>query len=209
MAGSQEQMAAYTAMLSTYKPAQDKPVTELAIFKLNEEQSDATIKYFEEQIIANTKGGKGVRRQAYGFSTSDPKTFVWMLDWDKIQDHWEFWQTPHFPPVMACIEKLFVPGRPLVRHYDFKPAGMLEDKIQRVFVWDEPDEVRKELGNKAAATIVEKGKARSSKDAYAVDMNETIWRSVILGYGSVEEAAADQFETPEGCEDHVVRLKFV
>ncbi|KAF2180149.1 hypothetical protein K469DRAFT_693596 [Zopfia rhizophila CBS 207.26] len=139
-----EQMAAYTALMREYKPAQDRPVTEIAIFKLKEPQSPSTLSYFETQIIHNTIPGKGIKRQAWGFSLSDPHSFVWMLDWEKIQDHWDFWQTPAFGPVIAGIEKLFVPGRPLVRHYEFKPAGMLGKSVQRVFIWNEEEEDKKE-----------------------------------------------------------------
>jgi hypothetical protein len=79
---------------------------------------------------------------------------VWMLDWDRIQDHWDFWQTPGFGPVMNTISKLFVPGRPFVRYYDFGEPGMVENKWIRLFVWDEgwKGTTPEETGAKALAT---------------------------------------------------------
>lgn len=52
--------------------------------------------------------------------------FVWLLDWEKIQDHWDFWKTQSFPPVMVGISKLFEAGRPLVRHYDGDVSHVFE-----------------------------------------------------------------------------------
>lgn len=201
-----EQMAAYTAVLREYKPAQDKPLTEVAIFKLKEPQSPDTLEYFESQIIHNTARGKGIKRQCWGFSLSDTQTLIWMLDWDKIQHHWDFWQTSAFESVIACIEKIFVPGPPLVRHYEFKPAEMLDHHVQRILVWKEEKGDQKEI----METDMMKGenKAKSRKEAYAVDMQETNWRCTVLGYDSKEEAEIDEIVAPEGCETHVVELKF-
>ena len=199
-----EQMAAYTAMLSQYKPAQDKPVTEIAVFKLNEPQSPELLEYFEKEIIANTTPDEGINKQAWGFSLSDPKTHVWMLDYDKIQDHWAFWQTPAFTPVIAAITKLFEAGRPLVRHYDFQPAGLLDEPFQRVVVWN--DEAK--VGQKAADLVKGKSVAKNAKEAYAVDMDETTWRCAVFGYSSQEDADKDEIVAPEGAESHLVKLKF-
>lgn len=54
-------MAGYAAHLNANTPSESKgkPVTEVAIFKL----------------------------QPRGFSIDDATSFAWMLDWDKIQDH--------------------------------------------------------------------------------------------------------------------------
>lgn len=199
-----EQMAAYATALRQFLPAQNKPVTEIAIFKLLEPQSDSTLAYFEKEIIANTRPGTGIKRQAWGFSSTDPRTLVWMLDWEKIQDHWDFWQTPAFPPVIACIDKLFEAGRPLVRHYEFKPAEMLPHVLQRVFVWNDDgaeDSARVDYGQ---------GRAGAKKDAFAVDMEETTWRCVVMGYDSAADADADSAGSVEreSVESHLLQLKF-
>ncbi|OAL42909.1 hypothetical protein IQ07DRAFT_637398 [Pyrenochaeta sp. DS3sAY3a] len=201
---TQEQMAAYAAVLSQYKPAQDKPVTEIAIFKLKDAQSAATLEYFETQIIQNTTPGKGIIRQSYGFSLSDPHTLIWMLDWEKIQDHWDFWQTPAFKPVIACIDKIFVSGRPLVRHYEFKPPGMVQQHVQKVFVWNDTTGA-----DKAVDFVHKTGHESAKKDAYAVDMEETTWRCIVLGYENEEIAFKDDNVEWEGLEAHCVRMKFV
>ncbi|XP_014550141.1 hypothetical protein COCVIDRAFT_21322 [Bipolaris victoriae FI3] len=199
-----EQMAAYAAALRQYKPAQDKPVTEVAIFKLKEAQSAATLEYFERQIIQNTAPGTGIIRQSYGFSLSDPYTLIWMLDWEKIQDHWDFWQTPAFAPVIVCIDKIFVSGRPLVRHYEFQPSGMLRHSVQKVFVWNDELEAPK-----AESLVGTKSNASDRKVAYAVDMQETSWRCAVFGYENKETAHKDEFVEWEGLEAHLVELAFV
>lgn len=66
-----------------------------------------------------------------------PTTFLIMFDWRRIQDHWDFWQTPNFSPVISCISRCFEPGRPLVRHFRFEPAGMPSDDVVKVMVWDQ------------------------------------------------------------------------
>ncbi|USP79332.1 hypothetical protein yc1106_06606 [Curvularia clavata] len=199
-----EQMANYAAVLSQYKPAQDKALTEVAIFKLKEVQSAATLEYFESQIIQNTAAGKGIIRQSYGFSLSDPHTLIWMLDWEKIQDHWDFWQTPAFAPVIACIDKIFVSGRPLVRHYDFQPPGMLKQRIQKVFVWNDESEA-----SKAETLLGKNTNASAKKDAYAVDMQETSWRCVVFGYENEEASSKENIVDWEGLEAHLVKLEFI
>jgi hypothetical protein len=198
-----EQMAAYAAALREYLPAQDKPVTEIAIFKLLAPQSASTLAYFEQQIIANTRSGVGIKRQSYGFSTTDLRTFIWMIDWVKIQDHWNFWQTPEFEPVMACIEELFEVGRPLVRHYAFEPMEMLPQVLQRVVVWNDDGQ------SLVPGMIENQCRAVAKKDAYAVDMGETTWHCAVIGYESEANAAAEEQIEQEGVESHVVRLKFV
>lgn len=198
-----EQMAAYAASLSHYLPAQDKPVTEVVIFRLKDSQSAATLTDFEQEIILNTRSGAGVKRQAYGFSLTDSKTFIWMLDWEKIQDHWDFWQTPAFPPVIACIKRLFEEGRPLVRHYDFAPMGMLLQELQRVIVW------QSETVDLSTHVLRGTSRAIANKAGNAVDMQETAWRCILMGYKCDQDADSEGFVDQEHVEAHLVRLKFV
>ncbi|PLB41236.1 uncharacterized protein BDW47DRAFT_122799 [Aspergillus candidus] len=210
-----EQMAAYTAHLRTHTSAQNKPVTEICIFKLRApytQDHTAALSTFESQIAANTAPGNGkpnapgIRRIAYGFSVDDPGTFVWMLDWDKIQDHWEFWQKEAFPPVIGAITELFVEGRPLVRHYDFGEEGMLDGgfRVARVVVWDDGKGRARESGNKSLARV------RQVREAYAVDMDEMTWWCSLLGYESEEDCRADGGDVMagEGAENHIVRLQY-
>jgi hypothetical protein len=206
---SAEEMAQYTKMLQAYKPAQDKPVTEIVIFKLKGPQSPETMEQIESQLIANSGTGKGVLKQSWGFSLTDPHTVIWQLDWEKIQYHWDFWQTPAFGPVMAAIENIFVPGRPLVRHYEFKPAGMLQEAVQRVLVWNDEGKNRSQ-GEVEAAALVKSGKsvATAAKVANAVDMGETSWRCAVLGYATLQDAHQDELELQDGDESHIVEFKF-
>ncbi|ETS77971.1 hypothetical protein PFICI_10033 [Pestalotiopsis fici W106-1] len=208
-------MAAYTRRLAAYTPAQNKPVTEIAIFKLNPEfalDHAAAAVEFESQVVQQTAPGKtyakGIRRISWGFSRNDPETFVWMLDWDKIQDHWEFWQTPGFQPVSNTISKMFKPGRPLVRHYDFGGQGMIEAPWVRLFVFDEksggttPETARAKVLKTDASTTM------TARQAYAVDLDETTWYCLLLGYDSEIAAAKEQVHTELSGEDHVIELKY-
>lgn len=210
-----EQMAAYTAHLRTHTSAQNKPVTELCIFKLRPRYTNdhpTALSIFASQILANTAPGNGkpnapgIRKTAYGFSVDDPGTFVWMLDWDKIQDHWAFWQTEAFPPVIGAITELFVEGRPLVRHYDFGEEGMLDGGIgvARVLVWDDGEGKARALGNASAP------RAKQVREAYAVDLGEMNWWCSLLGYESEEKCRADggDVRAGDGAEDHIVRLQY-
>jgi hypothetical protein len=203
------QMAAYAEVLRTHTSALDKCVTEITIFKLKDPRSNATTTEFEEQILANTVKGKGIKRMAWGYSLDDPKTLVWMLDWAKIQDHWDFWQTPEFGPVMRSISNLFVEGRPLVRHYDFQPPGMLDQEILHVIVWDEgaPGKAEDDLRATVAPASDHGVIAKASKSAYAVDMDETTWCCTLLGFED-EAAARAAKVTPRG-EAHVCRMKYL
>ncbi|KAI4594949.1 hypothetical protein KJ359_007472 [Pestalotiopsis sp. 9143b] len=139
-----EEMAAYTQRLLAYTPAQNKPVTEIAVFKLNPKfaaDHDAAAAEFESQVIEQAAPGKpfakGIRR----------------VSWD----HWEFWQTPGFPPIINTISKLFIPGRPLVRHYDFGGQGMIETTWVRLFIWE------KKMDDATAETKEELRKRESKK----------------------------------------------
>ncbi|KAH6672078.1 hypothetical protein B0J14DRAFT_669673 [Halenospora varia] len=124
MAGSQEQMERYIKILLEHTKQQGVPVTEIISFKLKESASEAT-------------------------TVESETTLTWMMDWEKIEDHCDFWQTDKFLPVMAGTSRLFVEGRPLVGHYKFEPMGLLHNEFVRVVIWDERekatvDEVRNE-----------------------------------------------------------------
>lgn len=199
-------MAAYTEVLLKNTKVLDEPVTEIVIFKLKQPHTDQTAQQFETQILANAARGKGVRRTSWGYALDDACTLVWQLDWARIQDHWDFWQTPDFGPVMAGISELFVPGRPLVRHYRFDPAGMLREPVQLVSVWDQGA-----LGKKEQDVLAElgysqqQGRVRSAKGAYAVDMQEETWYCAMFGFASEDEARASGI-TQHG-ESHIVKFK--
>ncbi|KAK6219345.1 hypothetical protein LQW54_002333 [Pestalotiopsis sp. IQ-011] len=204
-------MAAYTQRLLAYTPAQNKPVTEIAIFKLNTEfaaDHDAAAMEFESQIIEQAAPGKpfakGIRRER------PDSTCVWMLDWEKIQDHWEFWQTPGFPPIINAINKLFIPGRPLVRHYDFGGQGMIETTWVRLFIWDEKMDdaaaevaLSKVLKNDAIET------APARRQGYAVYVVETTWCCPLIGYKDERRAVEEEIQQDFSGEDHVLDLKYL
>ncbi|KAI0024060.1 hypothetical protein F4780DRAFT_776287 [Xylariomycetidae sp. FL0641] len=211
-----EQMAAYTQRLREHKPAQDKPVTEIAIFKLRPAYAGdhaAARAVFASQVLAHTAPGRpharGIRRVAWGFSAADPGVLVWLLDWDRIQDHWAVWQTPAFPPVLAAIAELFVPGPPLVRHYDFGAPGMLPaaGRWARVLVWDDADGEAKEP-EEARARVLRSQTYRERRQAYAVDLDQETWYCLLLGYESEADARAEMVSPSFEGEDHVVELEY-
>jgi hypothetical protein len=85
---------------------------------------------------------------------------------------------------MNTISKLFVPGRPLVRHYDFGEPGMVENKWIRLFVWDEGREGTTPEETRAKALATGDFKAPTSvsiRQAYAVDLDEMTWYCLLLG----------------------------
>lgn len=215
---SAEQMAGYAAHLRAHTPTSSKqiPVTEVAIFKLQApfaQDHAAAVEEFESQIVANTAPGKphakGIRKIAWGFSVEDPATFIWIIDWDRIESHWDFWLAPGFPPVIASIVKLFEPGRPLVRHYDFGGDGMLHQRLEvaRVMVWDDcavgkSQERARGLG--AGVTRV-----AEMRGGYAVDLGEGAWWCSLLGYEAEADARADNMiKDGKGAESHIVHLKY-
>jgi hypothetical protein len=211
-----EQMAAYTTRLRSHIIAQNKPVTEICVFKLQprfSQDHSAAIALFESQIVANTTPGgvysRGIRKIAYGFSVGEPGTFVWMLDWEKIQDHWDLWQSAGFPPVMSAITELFAAGRPLVRHYDFGEDGMLDRRfgIARVLVWDDT-EAGKAEGRAKALRNANSTKATQVREAYAVDVDEMTWWCSLLGYESEADCRADNVKSGAGAEHHIVKLQY-
>lgn len=208
-----EEMAAYTARLQAHTSAQNKPVTEIAVFKLLPQYAAdhaSALAEFESQIIANTEPGKkhsvGIRKMAWGFSLDDPDTLVWMIDWAKIQDHWAFWQTAAFPPVMGCITKLFTQGRPLVRHYDFGEQGMLDAKYEFARVMVRDDATETDSGGTAMPDAKE---AAQTRGAYAVDVDEMTWWCSLLGYGNEQEARAADIDNSKWVESHIVKLKYL
>ncbi|GKT45201.1 uncharacterized protein ColSpa_05382 [Colletotrichum spaethianum] len=214
--GSVEQMAGYRDYLLAETPPASlgKPVTEICLFKLlptYARDHTAAEAEFCSQIVANTTPGKpyakGIRALTWGFSEADPATFFWTLDWDKIENHWDFWLTPSFSPVIAAINKLFEPGRPLVRHFDFDgaktPSRTLS--VARFMIWDDGTEGVTE--GRARALGNSKGMAREVLEGYAVDVNEQTWWCSLLLYESLEEAADDHVKSGDGAESHIVRLR--
>lgn len=215
---SVQDMAGYAAHLKANTPASSMgiPVSEIAIFKLRApfaQNHVAASEEFESQIVANTAPGKphakGIRKVAWGFSADEPATFIWALDWDKIEDHWKFWLAPGFPPVMDSIVKLFEPGRPLVRHYDFGGRGMLDRRFDviRVMVWDDCAD-----GNSQEKTQGLMGtgtKAAETRGGYAVDLDEATWWCSLLGYETEADGRSDNMvKSGEGVESHIVHFKY-
>lgn len=133
-----------------------------------------------------------------------------MLDWEKIQDHWEFWQTPGFPPVINTINKLFIPGRPLVRHYDFGCRGMVEASWMRLFISDKKkDDTTTEM---ALSKILKNDTPEITsvrRQGYAVDVDETTWYCLLLGYQDKRSAAKEEVQDDFSGEDHVLELKYL
>lgn len=200
-----DEMRAYEQVLLQHTSALDVPVTEVVIFKLREDRSEATLKRIKTEFLMNAARGKGVNRTAWGCSMDDPSTVVVMFDWQKIQDHWAFWQTDLFPPVIQCISSVFEEGRPLVRHYKFDPPGMLDTRYVRVLVWDEgverqPEEMVSAVTNRNQSWIQRKG-------AFAVDMNEMTWYCELQGFSTETDARASGTEPKK--ETHLIELEVV
>ncbi|KXJ91616.1 hypothetical protein Micbo1qcDRAFT_233064 [Microdochium bolleyi] len=199
--GTAAQMAAYTEVLLKHTTVLDEPVTEIVIFKLKQPHTQETTHDFETRILLNSAAGKGVLRTSWGYSLDDPSTLIWQIDWERIQDHWDFWQSERFTPVMQGISDLFVPGRPLVRHFRFAPVGMLHDDFQLISVWDHG-----QPGASEADVLAELGHSSgSAKGAYAVDMQEETWYCAAVGFATEEEARASKV-TGRG-ESHLVKFK--
>jgi hypothetical protein len=213
-----EQMAGYAAHLNanTAIESKGKPVSEICIFKLKPEyiQDHAGAgAEFESQVIANCKPGlahsKGIRRVGWGFSVDDPEFCVYIVDWDKIEDHWDFWLDAGFPPVMAAIEKLFVPGRPLVRHYNFGGAGSLGEELAyvRIIVWDNGEEGKRE--DQALARENANSNAVDFRQGYAVDLGEATWWCSMLGYKTKTDAFADEVKEGKDAVSHVYKCQYI
>lgn len=212
-----DQMAGYAAHLNANTPSSSKgrPVTEIAIFTLQapyDEDHTAARDEFVSQIVTNCRPGapyaKGIRKIAWGFDPTDPKAFIWMLDWTRIEDHWDFWLTPGFPPVMAAISKLFTPGRPLVRHYDFGEQGMLgkSAKFAKLAVWDDGQEGKaQEQASKISTT--DNGDL-DRREAYAVDLDEDTWWATMVAYQSEGDAKEAEVKGKEGAVVHNIKLEY-
>ncbi|KAF4626772.1 hypothetical protein G7Y89_g11384 [Cudoniella acicularis] len=203
--GAQDEMAKYTEILRAHTSQQGIPVTELIVFKLKEPATDATTSVFESKIFANANKAKGLLKAAWGNSLSDPRTLIWMMNWDKIESHWEFWQTDDFLPVMEGISDLFVEGRPLVRHYRFDPTGFLESEWMRVIVFDQGTkcDAEKLLNEKTSAVG-----CKARKGGFAIDMGEDTWFCAMVTYDNKEQAEWYTVGSLEGVENHLVKLSF-
>lgn len=200
-----QQMKQYEQQLLQTAPVQGVPVTEIVLFKLIAEPTQETFDSIKQDFVDNAITGTGIKRISWGPSLDDSKAFALMFDWEKIEDHWAFWQKPEFEPVMACINKWFEPGRPLVRHYQFDPPGMLDQEFTRVWVWDNGSN---EGDDKILAAVVnEHDKAVAKKAAFAVDPGELSWCCVLAGYESEDKAregsVTKRFET------HLLKLRFL
>lgn len=200
-----EQMKQFEMMLRGHPSAMGYPVTEIAVFKLVKERTEELTSVIERDFVKPSAAGEGVRRVGWGFSQNAPDTFVIMFDWRKIEDHWAFWQTEAFNPVINCISTCFQRGRPLVRHYKFDPPAMLSEEYVRLFVWDEGSEKSpQEIMDKVA---VGAKNYRSSHAGFAVDMGEMTWCSVLLGYPNEEAAESDEI-TPQFA-THLLKLQYI
>ncbi|KAK3081920.1 hypothetical protein LTS18_012160 [Coniosporium uncinatum] len=203
--GSKEQMKAYEMVLREHTSSLDIPVTEIVIFKLLDDLKEETMTLIEKDFVTPAGKGDGVRRIAWGCSLDDLRTFVLMFDWRCIQDHWAFWQTPEFEPVMSCINKCFEPGRPLVRHYKFEPSGMVRMEYVQLLVWDEGKE---KDGEELMGLVEREGESwKNSKAGFAVDMGEMTWCAVTLGYESEKAARADK--VGKKGETHLLKLQYL
>jgi hypothetical protein len=92
----QKQMKGCEATLSQPKPLLDIPLTEIVIFTLLEDLTPDTEALIASRLATPSCEGKGVHRVAYVHSLDNPCTFVLMIDWCRIQDHFDFWQTDDF-----------------------------------------------------------------------------------------------------------------
>lgn len=212
-----DQMAGYAAHLNANTPgsSKGKPVTEIAIFNLQppyDLDHEAAASEFESQIVENCRPGapyaKGIRKIAWGFSVDDPKAFVWLLDWHRIEDHWDFWLTPGFPPVIEAITKLFTPGRPLVRHFDFGHAGMLDRKVSVAKVVVRDDGAEGKASGRAKSLESANVGAVDCRGGYAVDLDESTWWSSLLGFDTERDATSAEVKSGPDAVDHVFLLKY-
>lgn len=200
-----EQMKQYEQVLLQTAPVQGVPVTEIVLFKLIAEPTQEAFDSIKKDFVDNAITGQGIRRISWGPSLDDSKTFALMFDWDKIEDHWTYWQTPQFEPVMACINKWFEPGRPLVRHYQFEPPGMVTKEYTRVYVWD--NGTNDGTDRILASVADENDKSVGHKAGFAVDPGEVTWCCVLKGYES--EAKARESNVAAKHETHLLKLQFL
>lgn len=202
-----EQMKGYENALRQQITALGEPVTEIALFRLLADATPTALESIQRDFVDNSAAGDGVRCVAWGPSLDDPRVVILMWDWRRIEDHWAFWQTARFPPVMACIERWFEPGRPLVRHYRFDPPGMPRRPYVRVLLWDHGEAATAaEITRKVAGAGTG---ASERKAAFAVDPGELTWCTVLSGYEDEAQARADELEAAHVQEAHLVKLEFV
>jgi len=180
------------------------PVTEIAIFKTLAEVNAEALDAIRQDFIVNSAKGEGVLGIRWGASLDDPRTVVVILDWRKIEDHWAFWQRPEMPTVLACINRWFVPGPPVVHHYRFDPRGTVSKDYIRVSIWDRGEVV-------PVTDIINdvRGQQSSSevKGAFAVDPGQTTWCCVMEGFGSVDEARIAPIA--KKMESHLFKAEYV
>ncbi|KAK5953722.1 hypothetical protein OHC33_004991 [Knufia fluminis] len=207
-------MQAVTAQLLAHTPKSslDIPLTEIVVFKLLPQHtppSPSDLSTIQNDFAAKSAAGEGVRRVAWGCSLDDPSTVIIMFDWRRIQDHWAFWSTPAFEPVMRVISTLFEPGRPLVRHYRFGDGGMLRQEWQRVVVFDYGEEGKGEDEMKGLLGVKGEGEGQAWKGwrgGFAADVGEGSWYCGCLGYESEEAMTKDDEGLVRKGETHLVKL---
>jgi len=175
------------------------------LFKLLADPTQETLESIKRDFVDNSATAAGCPRLSWALSLDDPCTIIFTFDWDRIQYHWDFWQLPEFEPVMACINKWFEPGMPLVRHYLFDPPGMLDSQYVRVFVWEHSSEVDRDVLVQQVSN--KENKSRHVRAGFAIDPGQPKWCCVLLGYDSEDEARATTFTAK--METHLVKPEFV
>lgn len=197
MATEVPDMEPYIKALEEHTPqsSRDTPLSELVIFKCRPEHtppSEAALTRIENDFAKNSAKGDGIRYFSWGVSLNDSSTVVAGMDWRKIQDHWQFWRTPAFVPVITALQTFFVNERPLVRHYKFGEQGMLRHEWQRWVVFDNGEADKSEEEMKEQLGIKSEGQAwKEFRGGFAGDMGETTWYCGTLGYDSEEALKKD------------------
>ncbi|KAI7182438.1 hypothetical protein KC363_g8772 [Hortaea werneckii] len=180
------------------------PVTEIAIFKTLAEVDAEALDAIRQDFVVNSAKGEGVLGIRWGASLDDSRTVVVVFDWRRIEDHWAFWQRSEMPTVLACINRWFVPGPPVVHHYRFDPPGMISKDYLRVSIWDRGEVV-------PVTDILNdvRGQQSSSevKGAFAVDPGQTTWCCVMEGFGSGDEARTAPIA--KKMESHLFKAEYV
>lgn len=183
----------------------DTPITEVVIFKLKAEATSEALAVIRKDFVLNAAAHKEPIRIGWSRSLDDARTVVMLFDWQKIQDHWAFWQQPEFEPVMASINQWFEPGTPNVHHYLFETPGMVETSLVRVFVWDNQKKVPSE--DLVALVSQTEGKLLSTRAGFAVDPNAETKCCVLLGFDD-EKAARSQDFVPKQ-ETHLLQPEYL
>lgn len=181
------------------------PVTEVVVFELKAEATPEALAAIRKDFVLNAAAHKEPMRIGWGRSLDDAKTVVMLFDWQKIEDHWAFWQQPEFEPVMASISQWFEPGTPNVHHYLFEPPGMVEASFVRVFVWDNQRKVPFE--DLVACVSQTQGKLLRTRAGFAVDPNAETKCCVLLGFDD-EKAARSPDVVPKQ-ESHLLQPEYL